>query len=81
MLPFYAILKGKSFKDIISLIALSAGMGLSSIFYITGIRTTNLGVAQAIFLLVPIFTLIFSYWFLSEKIKKSKILGILISIS
>ncbi|MBP9812006.1 DMT family transporter [Candidatus Gracilibacteria bacterium] len=80
MLPFYSLLKGKSSKDILYLIALSSGMGLSSIFYITGIRTTNLGVAQAIFLLVPIFTLIFSYWFLSEEIKKSKIFGMIISI-
>lgn len=81
MLPFYSLLKGKSPKDILHLIALSSGMGLSSIFYITWIRTTNLGVAQAIFLLVPIFTLIFSYWFLSEKIKTSKIFGMIISIS
>ncbi len=80
MLPFYSLLKGKSSKDILYLIALSSGMGLSSIFYITWIRTTNLGVAQAIFLLVPIFTLIFSYWFLSEEIKKSKIFGMIISI-
>lgn len=80
MLPFYSLLKGKNWKDIILLITVSSGMGLSSIFYIEGIRTTNLGVAQAIFLLVPIFTLVFSYWLLAEKIKANKILGICISL-
>lgn len=80
MLPFYSLLKWRNWKDIVLLIAVSSGMGLSSIFYITGIRTTNLGAAQAIFLTVPVLTLIFSYWFLSEKIQSKKILGILISL-
>ncbi len=80
MLPFYGILRWKNWKDILMLVIVSSGMGLSSIFYITGIRTTNLGAAQAIFLTVPVLTLIFSYWFLSEKIQSKKILGILISL-
>ncbi len=80
MLPFYRLLRWRSWKDIVLLIAVSSGMGLSSIFYITGIRATNLGAAQAIFLTVPVLTLIFSYCFLSEKIQSKKILGILVSL-
>ena len=80
MLPFYKLLKWKNWKDILLLIGVSSGMGLSSIFYIAGIRTTNLGVAQSIFLLVPIFTLFFSYWLLAEKIRTTKIIGIIVSL-
>lgn len=80
MLPFYRFLKWKNWKDILILIIVSSGMGLSSIFYIAGIRTTNLGAAQVIFLTVPILTLVFSCWFLAEKIKLKEVLGISISI-
>ena len=80
ILPLYSILKWKSWKNIATLILISSWMWLSSVFYIAGIRTTNLWVAQALFLLTPILTLIASYWFLSERIQSKKILGILISI-
>ncbi len=55
-------------------------MGLSSIFYIYGIRTTNLGAAQAIFLTLPIIVLFLSYWLLRERVQKQKILGITMSL-
>ena len=80
MIPFYRLLREKSVKDIFLLILISSGMGLSSIFYITGIHTTNLSVAQVIFLTAPIMTLIFSYLFLDEKIKTKKILGAIVSL-
>lgn len=81
VLPFIVrIFQKINWKSMILLIGASSGMWLSSIFYVSGIRTTNLGVAQAIFLLVPVLTLLLSYWILEEKIKTYKIIGIMISI-
>ncbi len=80
MLPFYKLLHKKSVKHIFTLLLVSSGMGLSSVFYIYGIRTTNLGASQAIFMTLPIITLILSYFILHEKIKINKIFGIVISM-
>lgn len=80
MLPLYHLLRWKSRQEMLRLIITSSGMGLSSIFYIYGIRTTNLGAAQAIFLTLPIIVLFLSYWLLHERIQEKKILGITISL-
>ncbi len=80
MLPFYKLLHRKSVKHISILLLVSSGMGLSSVFYIYGIRTTNLWASQAIFMTLPIVTLILSYFILQEKIKMKKIFGIVISM-
>lgn len=80
MLTFYALLQWKSTKQILTLLLVSSGMGLSSVFYIYGIRTTNLGASQAIFMTLPIITLILSYFILQQKIKLKKIFGIVISM-
>lgn len=80
MLPFYKLLKGKSPRDIGHLLLISSGMGLSSIFYVYGIKTTNLGASQAIFMTLPIATLFLSYIILHEKIQAQKFVGIIISM-
>lgn len=80
MLPFYKLLKWKTRSDIAYLLLISSGMGLSSIFYIYWIKTTNLGASQAIFMTLPIATLFLSYIILHEKIRIQKFIGIIISM-
>jgi drug/metabolite transporter (DMT)-like permease len=79
MLPFYRLLQGKNIKDIVYLLFVSSGMGLTSIFYIYGIRSTNLGASQVIYMALPAVTLVLSHFIIHEKIQITKIYGILIS--
>lgn len=80
MLPFYHVLKGKSIREFLKLIILSSGMSLGTIFFIYGIKTTNLGAAQAIYISLPVITLILSHYLIHEKIISRKIYGVIVSL-
>lgn len=79
-IPFWHHLFRKSWKNIGIIIAITLGIGVNSILYAYGIEKTNIWVAQVIYLLTPLITLVLSYFFLHEVIKKRKIFGMILTL-
>jgi drug/metabolite transporter (DMT)-like permease len=81
LLPFFLKNKPEFHKNFYKLILFSLFLSANVIVFPFGVRLTTATIAQTLYVFVPIFTAIISYFLLAEVFSFKKIIGILVGLS